>query len=244
MHVQVAGCGDAFGSGGRNNACFLVEGAGTRLLLDCGPTSLPALKRLEVQPSSLDAVLVTHLHGDHFGGIPFLFLEHRYLEKRRSPLLVAGPPGLEKRVRDLGASYYPLKAASPEGVPVHFLDLEPGVSEAVGAAVVRPFQVRHAGDQLCLGLRVEVDGRTVVYSGDTEWFDGLVEASRDADLFILECTYLDEEGGRHVRLQEILENRERLRCKRLLLVHLGPRVLAERHLHDLPWAEDGQRIEL
>jgi ribonuclease BN (tRNA processing enzyme) len=202
------------------------------------------MKRLGILPGSLDAVLVSHLHGDHFAGVPFLFLEDRYLEPRRKPLNIAGPLGVEERVRDLGRVLYSSGAAAPDDDHVGFVEMRAGASVRVGPAEVHPFAARHAAGEPCLGLRLELEGRTVVYSGDTEWCEELVERSRGADLLILECSFRDEDAGGHTRMDDILRNQERLECARLLLVHLGPAVLEARDLHDLPWAEDGQIVEL
>lgn len=244
MHLQVVGCGDAFGSGGRNHACYLLQGDSASLLLDCGPGSLPALKRLGIRPVELDSVLVTHLHGDHFGGIPFLFLDHRYNEPRRHPLLLAGPVGLEQQIDQLASSLYRSGIAGADPTSARFLELQPEVTMELGPVRVTPFAVRHAPGLDCFGLRVEMDGKTVVYSGDTQWFDGLVEASRGADLMLLECTHVNEDGGYHVRLDDVLNNRHRLECEQLLLVHLGEAVLEQKDQHDLPWADDGMVIEI
>src|SRR5919204_495218 len=91
------GSGDAFGSGGRLQACISVRSEQAHVLLDCGASSLVAMKRLGVEPNSVDAVVLTHLHGDHFGGIPFLVLDGQF-SRRERPLLVAGPPGTRERV--------------------------------------------------------------------------------------------------------------------------------------------------
>jgi ribonuclease BN (tRNA processing enzyme) len=244
MRLQVVGCGDAFGSGGRNHACFLLEGESARLLLDCGPGSVPAMKRMEIAPGSLDAVFVSHLHGDHFAGIPFLFLEHRYLEQRATPLQVVGPPGLEQQMEALADALYSSGICSSQGIPVEYPEMPDGTPVEIAGARVSSFPVRHAPEMQCRGVRVEMDGRTVVYTGDTEWFDGLVAASRGADLMLLECTYHQEQGGYHLRLADILRHRDELECRQLLLVHLGAQVLAEKERHDLPWAHDGMILEL
>ena len=78
MRIQFLGSGDAFGSGGRLQTCILMESPGFTCLIDCGASSLIALKRANVDPNNVDAILVTHLHGDHFGGIPFLILDGQF----------------------------------------------------------------------------------------------------------------------------------------------------------------------
>src|SRR5215216_441431 len=96
--VRFLGSGDAFGSGGRFQACISVRAHEAHVLLDCGATTLVAMRRLGVDPGSVDAVVVSHLHGDHFGGLPFLVLDAQF-SRRERPLVVAGPPGVEERVR-------------------------------------------------------------------------------------------------------------------------------------------------
>src|SRR6266496_6451584 len=76
MKLHVLGCGDAFGSGGRHQSGYLVEASDRLFLLDCGPTTLLAMKRAGLNPSDVDAIILSHLHGDHFGGIPFFFIEY------------------------------------------------------------------------------------------------------------------------------------------------------------------------
>src|SRR6266480_8045291 len=104
--VQVVGAGDAFGNGGRFQACVSVRAPEGHALRDCGATSLVALKRLAIDPSSIDAVLVTHLHGDHFGGLPFLILDGQF-SRRTRPLIVAGPPGLATRLQQTMECFFP-----------------------------------------------------------------------------------------------------------------------------------------
>ena len=93
MRLHILGCGDAFGSGGRNQSGYLIEANDRLFLLDCGPTTLLAMKRAGFDPGRLDAILVSHLHGDHFGGIPFFFIEYLYRKPRFDTLTIAGPPG-------------------------------------------------------------------------------------------------------------------------------------------------------
>jgi ribonuclease BN (tRNA processing enzyme) len=92
------GCGDAFGSGGRFNTCFKIDAKQAAILLDCGASSLVALKARHIDPNVIDAIMLSHLHGDHFGGLPFLLLDAQLLSRRTRPLVIAGPPGTRTRL--------------------------------------------------------------------------------------------------------------------------------------------------
>src|SRR4051794_17233853 len=73
--VRFVGSGDSFGSGGRFQTCILLDGARSRVAVDFGTSSLIALAQQGIEPNSIDAVLLTHLHGDHCGGVPFLLID-------------------------------------------------------------------------------------------------------------------------------------------------------------------------
>ena len=105
--VTFAGSGDAFGSGGRYQACIhLRQASRVPVLLDCGATSLSALRSLGLDPGEIGTVFVSHLHGDHFGGLPFLILDGQFT-RRTSPLTVAGPPGTGERLRQTMEAMFP-----------------------------------------------------------------------------------------------------------------------------------------
>src|SRR5690242_21188722 len=93
LTVRFVGSGDSFGSGGRFQTCIVVDGPGIRFAIDFGASSLIALARAGIAPNSLDAVLLTHLHGDPCGRVPFLVLDALPAARRDRPLTVAGPVG-------------------------------------------------------------------------------------------------------------------------------------------------------
>src|ERR1700684_1687224 len=97
MQLQFVGCGDALGSGGRFNTCFHVTGENVNFLIDWRESSLPALKRLGIARDAIDLILITHFHGDHFGGLPFLLLDAQFTRRSR-PLMIAGPEGIQMRL--------------------------------------------------------------------------------------------------------------------------------------------------
>ena len=107
MRLQFIGCGDAFGSGERFNTCFHVSVARTNFLIDCGASSLIAMKKFGIDRNAIDLILVTHFHADHFGGIPFFVLDAQLVAKRTRPLIVVGPPGLPDWYDRLFAATFP-----------------------------------------------------------------------------------------------------------------------------------------
>ena len=98
MKVRFLGTGDAFGSGGRFNTCFHVAHLGGAFLIDCGVSSMIAMRKFGVDPNGIQVIFITHLHGDHFGGLPFFILDGQLVSRRTQPLTIAGPPGLGDRL--------------------------------------------------------------------------------------------------------------------------------------------------
>jgi ribonuclease BN (tRNA processing enzyme) len=225
LTVQFVGSGDAFGSGGRLQACISVRSAMAHVLVDCGTTSLVGLKRLGLDPLSIDAVVVSHLHGDHFGGLPFLVLDQQFARRERD-LIVAGPPGLRARLVQAQEVLFPGSSSVQRRFEVRVVELRerapmlllPGV-EVTGVPVV------HASGAPAYGLRVTCEGRTIGYSGDTEWTDALLEIADQADLLVCEAYTVDRPVKYHLSLAELEAHRDRLGCRRVLLTHLGPRML-------------------
>lgn len=244
IRVTVLGSGDAFGSGGRLHSAYLVEARGTTLLVDCGPTVLQGLKRVRRLPERVDAVLLSHLHGDHFGGVPFLLMDHRYDRVRRRPLVIAGPRDTESRVRALYRALYERSADEPAPHAIRWETLAARVPATVAGARVTGFPVRHAPELECFGLRIELEGRVIVYSGDTAWTDELIDQARNADLFLCECSTFDTRLDLHIAYPEIAARAPALGCKRLVLTHLGREPLERLDAISLECAFDGMEIDL
>ncbi len=244
VRILFLGAGDAFSAGGRHQAGCLVTGDGASILLDCGATTLASLKREGVSAGSIDAIFISHLHGDHFSGLPFLFLEDTYAEPRRRPLRIAGPPGTADRVRELYGATYRDAGSRPLPFEADFVELQPGVQVRTGSAFVDPFRVPHQQAELSLGFEVILNGRRIVYTGDTAWTEDLISRSEGTDLFICECSFFETKADFHLDYLKIAENRHRFGTKRLVLTHLGAEVLARHDQIEIELAHDGLRIEL
>lgn len=243
MKLHILGCGDAFGSGGRNQSGYLVEAKDKLFLLDCGPTTLLSLKRAGFDPRAIEAILLSHLHGDHFGGIAFFFLEYLYLQPRLEPLVIAGPPGTEAKVRALFDVFYG-GGTDREIPPTRFVVLSPDEPADINGIVVEPFRVAHQSEAISLGLKVSYEAKIILFSGDSIWTEHFVELAAGVDLFLCECSFFREQPGMHVNYQVVAANLGRLRCKKLILTHLGEEMLSRRSDISALIAEDGMVLEV
>jgi ribonuclease BN (tRNA processing enzyme) len=241
--VQFVGSGDAFGSGGRFQACISLRWRQSHVLLDCGASSLIALKRLGLDPRSVDAIVVTHLHGDHFGGIPFLVLDQQFSRRERR-LTLAGPVGLRQRLVDAMEILFPGSASVQRRFDLEVVELLGRRPTRVGPAELTVREVVHPSGATALGLRIRCDHKIVAYSGDTEWTDSLLELAAGADLFICEAYTFERLIKYHMSYAALRRRRAELSCRRLLLTHLGPDLLAHQTEVDAEIASDGFQIDL
>ena len=243
VRVQFLGSGDAFGSGGRFQTCIHVQAGQAAFIIDCGVSSLIAMKRFGIDPAGIDLILVTHLHGDHFGGIPFVVLDAQF-SRRARPLTVAGPPGIESRIRQALEVLFPGSSHTQQRFVVQFVELVDGVTSTIGPVAVTPYSVVHASGAPAHALRVECDGRVIAYSGDTEWTDALLRAATGADLFICEAYFLEKKVRYHLDYQTLMDHRQELGCRRLVLTHMSADMLDRLEAVQEEWAEDGKVIDL
>lgn len=249
MHLTIIGCGDAFGSGGRYNTCFMLETAKATLLVDCGASSMTALNAQKIDTNRIDAVVLSHLHGDHFGGLPFLLLHAQFLAKREKPLTIAGPPGTRERVDTLLEACFP---KSKTGIKWRFQwqvrEIAVDVETDVLGHRLRTAEVIHQSGAPSTALRIGDGDKTFAYSGDTEWTDALIGIARDADLFICECyAYAGSKMTGHMSWEILKPRLGELRAKRTMLTHMNDTMLArldEARAGGVLLAEDGLVLDI
>ncbi|MGD8883632.1 MAG: MBL fold metallo-hydrolase [Desulfobacterales bacterium] len=244
VSVKFLGSGDAFGSGGRLQICILIEAPGTKFLLDCGASALISMKRFGVRTADIDKILITHLHGDHFGGVPFFILDSQLISKRTKPLLIAGPPGVKDRIHSAMEIMFPGSSRVKQKFGIEFLELQKGARTEIGQVFVTAEGVAHASGSPSYALRIECAGKSIVYSGDTEWTDNLITVARGADLFIAEAYFYEKKIKYHLNYQTLMEKKAELDCKRIILTHMSDDMLRRLDSLELEYAEDGKDIIL
>src|SRR4051795_6238085 len=214
MQLRFVGCGDAFGSGGRLNTCFHVSGREANFLIDCGASALPALKRLEIDCNEIDLILITHFHGDHFAGLPFLLLEAQFTRRAR-PLVIAGPQGIQTKLALAMEAMFEHSSKTQVRFELSVVELRPEKTKHLAGVMVTPYPVVHgqSGGPF-LAYRLEAEGRVICYSADTEWTDTLIPAARNADLFIAEAYYYDKIFKNHLSLKTLEAHLPEINAKR------------------------------
>ncbi|MFL6839604.1 MAG: MBL fold metallo-hydrolase [Bradyrhizobium sp.] len=244
MQLRFVGCGDAFGSGGRANTCFHVQGESINFLIDCGASSLPALKRLDIARDDIELILITHFHGDHFGGLPFFLLDAQF-SRRTRPLVIAGPKGIETRLAQLMEALFEHSSRTKQRFELSVVALAPEQSQTFGAVTVTPYPVVHgeSGGPF-LGYRVEAEGRVIAYTGDTEWTETLIPLARGADLFISEAYTYDRIVKNHLSLKTLESRLPKINAKRLILTHMSDDMLGRLGSLAYTAADDGMVVEL
>ena len=244
IRVVFLGTGDAFSAGGRNQSACLIQHPQATLLLDCGATTLTSLNRYNIPADPIDGILISHLHGDHIAGLPFLFLHYMYIEPRTKSLSILGPEGLEGRVRQLYETMYPGDAATPLPFELVFTEVQLRQKYSVDIIRFEPFRVRHQDNPPSYGYTIELDGRRIVYTGDTGWTDELPVRAKGADLFICECSFYESQAAGHLSYPEIKQRLAGCGHKKMVLTHLGCEVLERSRELDLKLAYDGSVVML
>ena len=246
MTLHLLGTGAGASDPDRTTTMLAVEHGGATVLIDCGGDAGQALLRSGLDPSRLDAVVLTHEHPDHISGFPLL-IERMWLLGRRDPIAVYGPAATLAVARQLFALF---NTAEWPGLPPlvwHPVELRAGASVlALGALVMTATPVDHPVPTI--GLRIAVGDAVVAYSCDTAPSKAVRDLAHGASLLVHEAT--GHLPGVHSSPEDAARAARDAGVDDLVLVHApvgaceedlaAARALVAR----TRWGTDGERIEL
>ncbi|HAA92797.1 MAG: MBL fold metallo-hydrolase [Rhodospirillaceae bacterium] len=244
VRVTFVGSGDAFGVGGRFQTCILVDAPGIRFAIDFGASSLIALNKLEIDHTSIDTIVVTHIHGDHVGGIPYMLMDGMLAAKRTKPLTIIGPRDTETRMLEVNEVLFPGMHVMEPKFELSYVETDLLESHSVDDLTITRYPAIHTVGTNPTSVRIEVADKVISYTGDGEWNEHIPTLAADADLFITECYYHQKPIRFHMNYPELKEHWGEISAKRTVFTHLGREMYAVRD--DVPeeCAFDGMVIEI
>jgi ribonuclease BN (tRNA processing enzyme) len=193
-----------------------------RYLFDAPPTLLAHLKRLGKDAGDIEVVFISHFHGDHYFGLPFLLLEFAELSPRKKDLTVVGPPGIAKRVQSVTDMAFSNVFRKDRGYGLHFVEAKDGRGAAIADCEYVAHKVPHVAGLESFAYRVTCAEGTLAYSGDTTMSETLVPLADESDAFVCECSCWGDNCGPHLNPAEVLELRRRISPRtQFILTHIG-----------------------
>ena len=244
MRLQFLVSGAAAGSGGRFTTCFHLERPElANVLVDCGSSSMVAIRKWGVDPNGISTVLVSHLHGDHFGGLPFFLLDAQLVSRRTAPLTLAGPPGFRDRLMIIMEAMFAGSTKVERKFTLEIRELELHEKVKIGGLAVTPYLMKHYSGAPSYALRIETEGKVLTYSGDTEWVEELIPAGRNADLFICEAYFFDKVMKYHIDYSTLARHLPEIGAKRTIVTHMSAELLGRQGEIALEAAHDGLVVE-
>lgn len=244
MKVTFLGSGDAFGSGGRFQTCILVETSSDKFLLDCGCSSMIAMRKIGVDPNEVSIIFLTHLHGDHFGGVPFFLLDAQMISKRTSPLTIVGPIGAKERIICAMEVMFPGSSKVQQKFNWDIIEIDTGTAQSFVGVDITTYPMVHPSGNTSTAVRIQCEGKTIAYTGDTEWNDAIIDAAQDADLLIAEAYFFERQVKFHLDYKTIMEHLPELGVKKVVLTHMGNDMLGRLTEVSCEAAHDGKVIEI
>jgi len=244
VKVTFVGSGDAFGAGGRFQTCFLVDAPGFRFTIDFGASSLIALNKLGIDHNTIDAIVLTHIHGDHCGGVPFMLMDAMLGAKRQRPLTIAGPRETKERLAGVAEALFPGMHVMTPKFPLEYVEMDVMRPHRVRDLTITPYPAYHTGETNPTSVRVEVAGKVVSYTGDSDWTKHMPEVARNADLFVCECYFYQKPIQFHLNYPVIKEHWHELKAKRIVLTHFSREMMQFKDKVPEECAYDGLEITL
>lgn len=223
MEITCLGSGDAF-SYDKNRNCFLVN---DEILLDCPPEILKEIYGANEDPSLIETVFLSHLHADHYFGLPFLFLEYLF-KNPKEKLQIIGPKNTRKTIKKCWRfAYSDPREFLNRKINIQYKEVEPGKNYDLGDISFGVYRMKHTGklgEVIALGYKINFkkENRTIAYTGDTTYTENIYKLAKGVDLLIIDCSYPKDTNVSHIGFKKVKEIREKLpKSTDLILSHLS-----------------------
>lgn len=211
----------------RAAAGYLVQ-TDQLMLFDFGPRTLMNLIKSGVDRHRISHICFSHFHADHFSDfITFFFdaiIHCKYEGGKRPPLTLIGPRGTKRLLRGI-LTTFPSFDSPP--FPVVIKEMADR-SITIGRTTITARTMTHVPDLHCVGYRIEYRGKSIAYSGDTQFCANLVRLCEDVDLAVLDCSFpANKPGPAHLHAGQCGQAARDAGVSRLVLSHFYP--IAERY---------------
>jgi len=222
VKLKVLGTGNAFNQQSRMNSSYLVEVGDKNVLIDCGFTVPFALQKENISFSTLDYILITHYHGDHFAGLSALLLALKYITPQEKKLTIIGPGSVMAKVKELQKVLYSGTEKLLDELNLEFFSVDQkGGDYDLGDFKLSVLPMVHSDDAIPVGYIIQNQSYKLGFSGDTCWHEGVEKLIQKSDSIILECNFIERIGEGHISVQELESSQVVLSNKsNIYLTHL------------------------
>ncbi len=221
LRLTVLGSGTIVPTQARRATSLLLEGGGEDILLDCGPGALQSIEDAGGSYRDIHRILLTHFHPDHTLDLGRLFsaIRNDTAVTGQKWLVIYGPKGLESFISGWDGLY---GSIVPDGDTLNLVPMEPGYEIDIGDMLITAGLAKHGG-RPALAWRIDLAGRSIVYTGDTSHSERLAEFASGADLLVSECSFPDESpADGHMTPSVVGEMAASAGVGEVLLVHMYP----------------------
>jgi ribonuclease BN (tRNA processing enzyme) len=221
MEITILGSGTSIPSNRRSSPSILVNIDNNNILLDTGPGSLRQLKKTNISLNQINTIIYSHFHIDHISDmLPFIFSsKYNREEPRTTDLKIIGPIGLKKLYNDLLHAHG--RQIVPDSFAIEWIEAAES-NLKFNKYIINTCKIKHTDNSIAIKLTVS-NGKTAVYSGDTDYCPEIIKLARDCDLLILECSFPDNLKVKgHLTPSEAGRIASKTSAKKLLLTHFYP----------------------
>jgi len=240
MKVKILGTGTCVPSLQRLASSYLVMTKQSNILVDVGPSVVRRLLEYSFTTRDIDVVILTHFHVDHTADLStFLFASNYDVVPRTKELFVVGGKGLHDFYKNL-LTVYPWLL--PKTYEISLYEMPEGILRKNGLTITTA-PMEHNNESI--GARIEED-KSVVFSGDTDYTQSLVELAREANLLVAECSFPEKKVNGHLNLVMLQKVVDQAKPMRVILSHLYPEWDDFKGVLHSPFllGEDGMEIEV